>query len=243
MLRIPSFARLCCKAPDELLLWVSLSLHEKSSWIAQVMSHLEGLARASDKFSHAEGWRPSQWACFFKDHGLASRKAVVAACSEHRICSSRWWAVTKSQAAMVTLWPCVECGVDCGSRQQLAVHTSRKHGLNTSIRAWVRGTCCEVCLVEFHTRDRLVAHLAYRSEICRLNVLRVQQPLSDDELKALDVAARGDVRVLVASGRRRCHAVHKCFRTCGPLPLTLDPADVVIAGAHPLGAGRKWHSV
>ena len=96
--------------------------------------------------------------------------------------------------------------------------------------------------MEFHTRDRLVAHLAYRSDVCRLNLLRLQQPLADDEVQALDVSARDEVRKLAAQGRRRCHAQLKCFRLCGPLTLILDASGATIHGIHPLGNGRRWQN-
>ena len=67
---------------------------------------------------------------------------------------------------------CIVCQKAFPSRQQQSVHAFAAHGVKDVIGLYVNTTHCIICLKEFHTRARLLQHIAYRSDrtnICRLN--------------------------------------------------------------------------
>ena len=106
-------------------------------------------------------------------------------------------------------------------------------------RNYLSTTFCPVCLLEFHTRDRVIAHFRM-SSVCRMNLLLNHPRLSVEEFEALQTRAAEKVRALRASGRARCYAAMPCYRLQGPLPLAVAPTT--FPGGHPLGHGRRWHS-
>jgi len=97
-------------------------------------------------------------------------------------------------------------------------------------------------LVEFHTRERIVNHIRYRSSVCRTNLMMRPPILSIEQANLLDADASGQLAVL-RQARRRRHAVDiPCFRLVGPLPpVVIDPD--CSSSHHALGRGRNYFSV
>ena len=58
------------------------------------------------------------------------------------------------------------------------------HGGSTAARWHARITFCPVCLLEFHTRDRVIAHFS-QSSVCRMNLLLNHPCLGAEEFEAL----------------------------------------------------------
>jgi hypothetical protein len=61
---------------------------------------------------------------------------------------------------------CQTCGLGFGSLQQPNLHMFKAHGVRNPLRVYVSTTHCCVCLKEFHTRERALNHVRYRSATC-----------------------------------------------------------------------------
>eukprot|EP00973_Karenia_brevis_P018851 2584783-Karenia_brevis.AAC.1 len=102
---------------------------------------------------------------------------------------------------------------------------SSSHGWTHPAHYLVDTTYCPVCLIEFHTRARVLEHIMYKGKKCRCyQHLTLRGPVIDDDKVALlkkDVAASS--HKCRAQGHRRSHAAKPAVRLCGPLlPLILD---------------------
>ena len=98
-------------------------------------------------------------------------------------------------------------------------------------------TVCPICLLDFHTRTRLLNHLKYRSKLCATTLLSSEVPLiSRENADELDSKERDFHRALYARGQRRHKAKENVFRVPGPLLVNpLAPHN----SSHPLGLGRN----
>ena len=140
---------------------------------------------------------------------------------------------------------CDNC-VSFKSRQALSVHLARLHGVRVDIRRWVSSSVCVVCMVDFGTRPRCIAHLAYRSALCKINIVLAVDPLSDEAVMELDTADTMAARSLRSAGRRPNFTSVACRRVYGPLPavVPLPSTDVPAryTAHHPQGVGRHRHA-
>jgi hypothetical protein len=84
---------------------------------------------------------------------------------------------------------CEECGLAFASVQALGLHRRRVHNYMHPIRRMVWGSLCPVCGIQFHTRPRLIQHLAYDSTSCKAVFLDGEPlELSVDFIRTLDAA-------------------------------------------------------
>merc|ERR1711884_210723 len=81
---------------------------------------------------------------------------------------------------------CYECGRSFRTKQALAVHAFNKHGQRRNIRRKVAGGMCCSCLMQFHTRIRLLNHLTEKSPICHEYYMSALPDLPEHELASLD---------------------------------------------------------
>ena len=146
--------------------------------------------------------------------------------------------VTRSLAQLYQTFPCTECQQSFSTKQALAVHSCKAHGTKRLQRRYVVTTHCEVCLVEFWTRERLVCHLAEKSSICWANYVAFPPRLSEAQANELDAVDAGSMRQAIRSGARRHSVITPCVRLSGPLcPLRIHPT--MPSHHHSLGAGRR----
>lgn len=71
---------------------------------------------------------------------------------------------------------CMACGIRCRSKAGEGAHLFKVHGICARERHWITHTGCEICLKEYHSFDKLQAHLR-RSETCRAQLCL--RPLQD----------------------------------------------------------------
>ncbi len=97
--------------------------------------------------------------------------------------------------------------------------------------------CC-VCMVNFHSRERLLNHLRYRSEVCKINLVLQRHPMSSDDADKIDEKLRPKHVKMHAKGDRRYYGHLPASRLDGPLPFAVrDPSK--ISKHHVLGMGRN----
>ena len=193
----------------------------------------------SPQFSTGVSYNVSQWRDFFVGHGPVCFKWVTQYCKSPiaNVISS----VEKNDnvpAGPLMTHKCNICDKSFMSVQQLSLHEFRVHGLKDQIYLCVPETHCTVCLREFHTRERILNHVKYRSYTCRYNLLIRGPVLSQDEADALDNAATSNNIKLQLSGFRRHYVSSPSFRLQGPLaPIILPSGEY--SHHHPLGRGHN----
>ena len=112
---------------------------------------------------------------------------------------------------------CAVCGKEFSTHQKCAVHAHREHGHTRLIRRRIQSTTCPCCLQDFHTRERVLNHLAEKSERCRAMVLATQPELAPEVVQALDQTEAIRLRAARRAGWRRSHAAVPAVRVAGPL--------------------------
>ena len=108
---------------------------------------------------------------------------------------------------------------------------------------YVSTTHCEICLVEFHTRARLLEHVKgrhNRPNICLLNYLDKEPVYTQEQVIEIDKALAETNRKLYAAAHRQHYAAVPCFSLQGPFL----PVKYVVKHNkdHPLGVGYSYRS-
>ena len=170
------------------------------------------------------------------------KQAVIKYCRSEFANLGATWATTRTQRDIQQVWTCSTCGACFKAKQALAVHSYRKHCQKRVERLYLDSTHCTVCLVEFWSRERVIAHISEKSHVCRHNLVLRGPVLTQDQADELDrEELQEQIRANRSCGLRRSHAHKPCVRLQGPLPNVIPLCDV--AGEHhPLGIGHKWHS-
>jgi hypothetical protein len=134
---------------------------------------------------------------------------------------------------------CHYCDVYFPSNQQHALHMFKAHRIKNPIRLYISTNHCTVCLKMFHTRERVLNHLRYRSHICRSNLLLKDPVLSVEEADILDTEVAESNRKLQATGKRRHTKCYPCYQISGPI---IPPLGVIAPSCHhPLGRGHNHY--
>ena len=100
-------------------------------------------------------------------------------------------------------------------------------------------THCIICLMEFHTKERLLNHLRYRSYLCYINTMHRGTKISRETADRIDHDCRLYYRDLGKSGKKRSLAVDPSIRIQGPLVLP-SIAPLEHSQHHVLGRGRHY---
>ena len=125
------------------------------------------------------------------------------------------------------------------TRQQLNLHLFKTHSVKNPLHVYVSGTHCTVCLKEFHSRERVLNHIRYRSAVCRANLLLRGPVISQAEVDVIEQLERDRCRTLSCAGRRRHHVSRPALQLQGPL-LPIVPLNVAQGSHHPLGIGHAY---
>ncbi len=135
------------------------------------------------------------------------------------------------QPPQVTEFSCHQCDFACFSLQGLNAHKKAKHGVLHPANAYVLGSRCRGCLVEFHTKNRALRH-AKTAKRCLPVMTAWYRPVPFVPTKRSKDKARG-----------YNIAEHTpCLRACGPLlPRPPTPAPAARAKAR-AKAGPKAKS-
>ena len=131
---------------------------------------------------------------------------------------------------------CPECGKTFATGQQFLGHRTGKHGRRSPARRYADGSICRWRGLDFHTRPRLIRHLAFNSRYC-LAALEgvVQPPLSEEVATEQDAADRVQRAAFKAQGRYKFWAE----RPPRPVPgARLRPDPELAEGTTP-GAPEK----
>jgi len=145
------------------------------------------------------------------------------------------WATCKSLSELGGTRMCSVCNKEFGSKQSLAMHKFKAHGIKSFERRYAAGTQCSVCLLEFWSRERLINHIK-KCKVCNENLLMKPPWINDEEADVLDAAEADSLGKLKAQGLRRHAATKPCVQALGPLlPVVINPE--CSSRHHPLGKG------
>ena len=114
---------------------------------------------------------------------------------------------------------CSVCDEEFSSKQACAAHSYRAHGVKCQERLHNCATSCPRCLVEVHTRQRILDHLRGNSD-CRVFVLGLPS-VDDAEVLRLDAASLEETRANRRLGRQRNWAEKPSVQLCGPIALPI----------------------
>ena len=228
LLRVQTAIRVAARAPVQLLVLLHASRLAPRSWVRALEADLSHISQASC-LEELRGASISKWFCFFRDSPGLARRVVMKA-----VLATNWPTVEEREAMRETTTYCTICGSPAVDRQALSVHVFRVHKLRRAIRSYVEGLDCLVCGLRFQSRQRLVDHLAEKSEVCSHNYIRRYDPLPPERVAELDLGGRTEY-----PRRSRLEGAHG-VRVHGPFLLVYDLNGSPITSRHPLGPNRRW---
>jgi len=192
------------------------------------------------RFRAANGASINEWIIAIKDNPKKFRKDVLYVCNTSFANLDTQWATTKTLTSLGCIFECHVCDKKFSSKQSLALHKYKAHGLKSIERRYINTTHCPVCLLEMWTRERVINHVK-KSNVCSVNLLLRPPILSIEQADEMDVLELGEFKALKAKGLRRHAALKPCMQASGPLqrPVIIDPETY--SGHHPLGKGHCKH--
>ena len=214
--------------------------HEGIGWPEAVKSDLKWLCGMST-FSSRSGDSFEDWSSYIRANSKPFRvKVKKYATTRFANCYCPPPAAHSSPEQPATFVCSFDgCPFMAPSKQQLSMHLFRIHKVKSVWKNYLGSHLfCPICLKYFHTRERVLNHVRYRSEICRHNlVIRFADKMwTDAEVSELDsLEAESHVHTQ-ATGKRRHHAEAPVIQMAGPLlPIMLLGND---STHHPLGRGH-----
>ena len=127
------------------------------------------------------------------------------------------------------------------TKQQLMTHMCAAHRVKHDILVRVSTTHCEICLIQFHSRARLLQHLKKKPKnICRENYFDFPPCYTADQLKEVDELEAVNHRKLYAAALRAYHAEKPCYSLLGcfrDIKYVTRPSK-----HHPLGKGYQYRT-
>ena len=233
--RLLLFLRICAKRPLELCRSLAFAESASNSWLKLVASDFVWLSECNSE-SRLPCVALPDWCSFAQCHYRAARRAVLHACRDVKTGNASAWTKNLSHAQLDSKWDCELCDRSFPSKQRLGSHMANDHLCFRASRSYIDTTHCPACMLEFHTRDRLIRHLEDKSPRCRAFVLANLPRLEPAIVAGLDAAATESARSTPMRGRSRVWAEKPCFRLAGPTQML--PEDE--KSRHPLGPNRRW---
>jgi len=150
--------------------------------------------------------------------------------------------LTSSADGAPSQFMCVKCHVVKNTRQACNLHMFKCFGYKDPIRKYIAASTvtCEVCLVRFWTRERLLNHLRYRSSACYHNYILRGPQITYAEADTIDAQLRPVNVKLQKSGNRRHHCENIAIREAGPLLPVILPFGSQYSAHHALGKGHNY---
>ena len=216
-LRILLWIRVLASAPMALRVALSAAAPAKRSWIAAVRENITWLANHTAEFEHWKG-KPFEEVCADAAARPGRARAGINKVKANPAYSDKLlWATTKSHKAIDLRFPCICCGQVFGTKQGLAVHAYKAHGLIRDVRFKIDTHFCVACLQHFGSVERVVCHLREKSTRCLATYLVGMPDLSPEDCDQAQDAAAAEARACRAEGRKRHFASTPVIRLAGPL--------------------------
>jgi len=219
--RLSLLLRVVAKSPPLVLELAIATCNFKKSWAATTHGDLAWVAAINSKFTPCQFFSFPEWVQFLSsDPSLKGREVK-------RTCKSKFANVVVNGcpsvqvAGLESAFPCSHCGYRANSTQQLSLHLFSKHAIKDSIRLYVKGTRCHICLIDFHKHENVLNHVRRGRTPCRRQALLYGPLLSTEEADARDLTIRCSNVKLQRKGLRRHALAGPHVQLCGPRLVTL----------------------
>lgn len=126
------------------------------------------------------------------------------------------WAKCKSDLGMCAANVCNVCDASFSTKQELALHSFRTHGVQRDMRRYVDTEHCWFCWQYFHSRERLICHLEEKSIRCRTLYRMYCAPVQTPILSQGEAEARQQNSKPISQGWRRHKALMPVVRFFRP---------------------------
>ena len=126
--------------------------------------------------------------------------------------------IQHSSVEVEALFQCDICFKKFPNKAELGAHRHCAHGVKVPLRRKICTTHCLFCMKEFHTRTKLVQHVAYSSPKCKPYYINSINEIPDDLYNELELQASKELKLLRAQGKSRLYHPAKTYRRPGPLP-------------------------
>ena len=129
-----------------------------------------------------------------------------------------------SQTSSPETWVCDQCQKRFASKKALATHSGRVHGYRRLMKYYAVDNVCNVCVMMYNTRKRLIEHLR-DSHVCLQMLQACFPPLSHEMVIALDAADHAvtlDLRAQGWGASKALAPMRKLSGPCLPPPGTCD---------------------
>ena len=97
-------------------------------------------------------------------------------------------------------YKCEICSSTFTAAKDLACHKAGKHLIKQPLRKHISGTSCLYCGKDYHTRYRIVSHVAYNSPMCKNYYVKCVPPICGNVALALDKEESGHTSDLRKKG-------------------------------------------
>ena len=236
--RLQLLMRLFKKAPACLLDLQLVSFSQDTCWRQAINQALDWLS-TSPKYNTYKNAPLEVWIDLFKQN-LSSHANAIAKYA-HSPFGNLYKLSISSTLPEVHTHFCPLCQYSCSSSQMLSVHSYSFHKIGCSMRNFIDGVTCTICLKHFHTRENLLNH-SKKSKLCYSNLLARGPILDDNEAAVLDDDERARNRKLYKNAKKRHARDHPTIQAFGPWNKLLV-APTRPSNHHPLGWGYQYSPI
>ena len=235
--RLSLFSRIITKALDELLKIVHDLARVGIGWPVEVKRDLDWLC-TSKTYMAASNRSFDDWAVYVSSNAKYSRSKIKTHAKTRYANSYCPIDRCANSQPIDHLCGIEECKYAADSKQKLALHQFKIDGIKSIWKLYVGDMLsCPICLKHFHTRERVLNHVRYRSEVCRHSMVLRDFKWTQNEIDAMDALDCDLNEGAQKSGKRRHTADMSVVQLSGPLePILLLGSS---SNHHALGVGHN----
>ena len=221
------YVRILSKGHYNIMSALFLARKRERSFISALQADLKFPVDLGGVFEAFRGKSIAEWTSYLCNHSRHFlNHASEALGSEGAIFRDTPPSKNTTPTQENTPFSCQDCPKCFNSFQQLQLHRFSKHGCVHPLHMAAKDTHCPICLLQFHTRHRLLEHIKYKGKKRHCTALLSSRPpiFSEAEARELDADAAKSARQLAHRGLRRTHAAKPSHREPGPMwPLSHKP--------------------
>ena len=190
--RVSLFFKVCRDGNRQLKSILYAAQCNPRSWLATISIELEFLSLHCKAFTSLRRAPLSEWIRLAVEYPHQMTTSLKKSISELSLLHYQTYEGVADVVDLEDAHTCSLCGDLWPTKQSLAAHMWKAHGETHEIRRFIHmgETSCMVCLIDVHSREKLVRHYAERSEICRINVMMRFEPMTEEETYDCDCHGR-----------------------------------------------------
>ena len=194
------------------------------AWLNAINNNLRYLT-ATPKFATTTTWSSAQWAYYIRKYSqqflTTAPMTYMMPYTVLRYVPQHMIEAKVNTKIVSSSFKCNLCPFASASKQQLHLHMFKTHASVHPLQMYItqHESICPICLVQFHTRIRLLENLRYKGKLrsCGDNIYLIRDSFCLSLAQEYMQHDREHVRALSKSGYRRTKAKLPAFRVPGPL--------------------------